>query len=598
MTNKNGGVFVDVAVIGGGAAGLTAALSAHSSLSVGVFAKRNFDYSASMRAQGGMAAAVGEGDNANKHAQDTIAAGAGLCDEQTVAQLLNDGGDAARWLETNGVIFNRGKQGEWDLAREGGHNERRVLHVEDRTGRAMTESLLHSARGKDNIELFENWMAVNLSRHNGKCRGFYALNLREKKVTAVNARFVVLATGGAAQAYLYSTAPENATGDGIAMAYRAGCTIADMEFAQFHPTCLYHPSARAFLISEAMRGEGARIVNKAGRRLMEGAHPQADLAPRDVVARAIDAEMKTSGDDCVFLEHSARDAAFWKKRFPGIVDFCARLGFDIPQDPLPVVPASHYSCGGVKTNARGKTDLPNLYAAGETASTGLHGANRLASNSLLECVVMGRRVGEAISQASGEDKTRAPQMPPWDEQRITASDEAVTVAHNWEELRRVMWNYVGIVRGGERLRRARRRIVLIREEIEDYYRRFAVDRDFLELRNLAQCAELIVEGALARLESRGLHHTTDHPQLLKRAQNTTLSRLMFEAKAKAINRRCPFSGDEIVAGALAEYGGGVVGFCNPNCRDDFKRAADDGFDGANQKMTAARDSLNKQLAAR
>lgn len=566
-------IFCDVAVIGGGAAGLTAALSADAGLNVEVFAKRGFDYSASMRAQGGMAAAVGKGDSIGKHADDTINAGAGLCDKDAVNALLSGGGAAADWLEKNGVDFNKGKGGEWDLAFEGGHTERRVLHKDDRTGKALTGALLNKARTRANINLRENMMAINLSVHNGECRGFYALDLPRRKVLAVNARFVVLATGGAAQAYLYSTAPDNATGDGIAMAYRAGCQIKDMEFVQFHPTCLYHPSARAFLISEAMRGEGARLTDKSGRFFMEDAHPRKDLAPRDIVARAIDARMKASGDDCVFLEHSAHPPAFWRRRFPGIVSFCAELGYVIGKDPLPVVPASHYSCGGVKTGGDGYTGLPGLYAAGEVAATGLHGANRLASNSLLECVVMGRRVGDVVSaKAKKATKREREKMPPWDERRITASDEAVTVAHNWEELRRVMWNYVGIVRSISRLRRARRRINLIREEIEDYYRRFAVERDFLELRNLAQCAALIVEGALARRESRGLHHNTDFPQCDKLPRDTGLSRAMFAAKAASANKHCPFSGGEIVAGAMTKYRGKWVGFCNPGCRDDFDGA--------------------------
>ena len=584
-----GDIFYDVAIIGGGAAGLTAALSTDPALNIAVFAKRGFDYSASMRAQGGMAAAVGDNDSINKHAEDTINAGAGLCDKRAVATLLAAGFDAARWLEENGVAFNRqsgGSGGKWQLANEGGHNERRILHIDDHTGRSLTGALLAQAKRRANIELCENKMAVNLSLHNGECRGFYALDFASRKVVAINARFIILATGGAAQAYLYSTAPDNATGDGIAMAYRAGCRIKDMEFVQFHPTCLYHPSARAFLISEAMRGEGARLTDKSGRRFMDGAHSLGDLAPRDIVARAIDAQMKASGDDCVFLEHSAHPAEFWRKRFPGIVSFCAQLGFDIPKDPLPVVPASHYSCGGVKTDENGYTGLPGLYAAGEVAATGLHGANRLASNSLLECVVMGRRVGKAVS-AKRESK---PPMPPWDERRITASDEAVTVAHNWEELRRVMWNYVGIVRSASRLRRARRRINLIREEIEDYYRRFAVDRDFLELRNLAQCAGLVVEGALARRESRGLHHTTDFPKRDDNARDTELSRDMFAAKALSANRQCPFSGGEIVAGAMMQYRGKWVGFCNACCRDKFADAVAAGsFDSA---LLAARDKLD------
>ncbi len=590
---KKGRIVCDVAVVGAGAAGLTAALSLPDSFSVAVFAKRAFDYSASMRAQGGMAAAVGEGDAVAKHAADTVASGAGLCDEAAVADLLADGEAAAKWLEEKGVLFNRENK-KWQLAREGGHGERRILHIDDRTGAALTGALLKAARAKKNITLREPWMAVNLSLHEGGCRGLYALDLRGREVFAADARFVVLASGGAAQAYLYSTAPENATGDGIAMAYRAGCEIADMEFTQFHPTCLYHPSARAFLISEAMRGEGAKLINKSGARFMEGAHPQAELAPRDVVALAIDAEMKASGADCVFLEHSARPAAFWRRRFPGIVEFCAKLGFAIPKDPLPVVPASHYSCGGIVTDARGKTNVPGLYAAGEVASTGLHGANRLASNSLLECVVMGRRAG---AQIANENRKAQPQMPPWDERRITASGEAVTVAHNWEELRRVMWNYVGIVRSGARLRRARRRIALIRGEIEDYYRRFAVDRDFLELRNLAQCAELIVEGALARRESRGLHQITDFPKPRANARGTVLSRKMFAAKANAANRRCPFSGDEIVAGALAEYKGKWVGFCNPECRDLFAHAAKNGFANADDCILAARGKLDEETVA-
>ena len=583
---------MDVAVIGGGVAGLTAALNLDERLRVGVFSKPPSSASASRWAQGGVAAVFDKADSFDMHVADTLAAGAGLCLESAVRDIVGDAPAAIEWLGGIGVNFDRAHNGALALGREGGHRMRRIVHVEDATGWAITKALTAKVRQKRNIRIFPAVMAVNLFAANGICQGFYALDMDGKKVLSVNAQAVILASGGGGKVYLYSTTPDNATGDGVAMAYRAGCRIANMEFVQFHPTCLYDPSGDCggpVLISEAMRGEGARLVNAEGDRFMHEYHVDGDLAPRDIVARAIDSQMKKSGADCVFLEHSKHDAKFWQKRFPNIVENCAQLGFDVPHTPVPVVPAAHYTCGGVVAGLDGTTDLSGLYALGETACTGLHGANRLASNSLLECVITGFRTAAAIN---GGGLVGREAIPAWDVRRITAPSEAVMVAHNWDELRRVMWNYVGIVRSDERLTRARRRIEWIREEIEDYYQKFVVNRDFLELRNLAQCAELIIEGALARRESRGLHYTADCPNKMSAAIDTVLDRKMFADKKRAVNRRCPFSGREIVAGGLSRYRNQVVGFCNPECRDKFSRAAAVDFKDAAPTIIAARKKLD------
>ena len=594
-------ISCDIAVLGAGAAGLCAALSVAPGLRVLVLAKREAGRSATALAQGGLAAALDQRDSPESHARDTLAAGAGLSRENVAREVAQAAPETVQWLARQGVPFNREnrKSGRASgranrnadgiaLAREGGHRARRVAHVDDQTGLAIVRALSARVRQRRNIALKTGFVAVNLVVRDGECVGLYALDRQAGKVVSVSARAVILACGGAGKVYLYATTPDDATGDGAAMAFRAGCEIANMEFVQFHPTCLFHPGrldAGAFLISEAARGEGARIVNARGEGVVD--HPDGDLAPRDVVARAIDREMKKTGADCAYLDFSAHREAFWRRRFPAIFSRLAELGIHPPRDRAPIVPAAHYSCGGAVADLDGRTALPRLYAAGEAACSGLHGANRLASNSLLECAVAGRRAGAAASAESP-----APARPaPWDERRISPPAEAVVVSHNWEELRRAMWNYVGVARGDERLARARRRVELILEESEAYYRAFKVDRDLLELRNLAQCARMIVEGALSRRESRGLHFNEDCPGLLPAAADTVLTRRMFENRARAANKTCPFSGRGIVANGLAEWRGRIVGFCNPGCRDLFARAAAGGFAGAKPAILKAREKL-------
>jgi L-aspartate oxidase len=485
------------------------------------------------------------------------------------------------------------------LGREGGHHARRIAHVDDTTGQAVIAALQAQVLKRDNITLLEHTIAVNAQVIGERCNGVYALHLLSGKVKTIGAGATVLATGGAGKVYLYATTPQDTTGDGVAIAFRAGCRVRNMEFVQFHPTCLNHPLSSSFLITEAMRGEGALLVNERGERFMLAHHPDAELAPRDIVARTIDFEMKSSGTDCVYLDLSTWPADFWQRRFPTIMRNCKALGLEAASNTkalrIPVVPAAHYCCGGVHTDLLGRTDIAGLWAVGETACTGLHGANRLASNSLLECVVTARRAAAVVAD---ELPVTTVALSPWDERRISAPRERVMVAHNWEELRRTMWDYVGIVRNDERLSRARRRIEWIREEIEDYYRRYVVSRDFLELRNLAQCAELIIEGALSRRESRGLHYNADCPHEAEQATDTLLLQQDFVRRRQAVNDFCPFSGRFIVANALTDYVGHVVGFCNPSCRDDFARAIVVDFSGVSEKILTAKEFFDERIAAR
>ena len=580
---------VDVAVIGGGAAGLSAALSLPQQIKVALFVKRQFSDCASAWAQGGIAAALSPADSASAHAADTLHAGDGLCDARAVRHMTESAAAAISWLDNMGAPFNReAAAGNYALAREGGHSARRIVHADDMTGQAVVTALGKKLQTAPNIQLQENSIAINLhASDDGRCCGFYVLHIPSGAVHVVNARAVILATGGASKVYLYATTPPDATGDGMAMAYRIGCAMRNMEFVQFHPTCLYHPQAPSFLISEAMRGEGARLINSEGAYFLDNAAATNELSPRDVVARAIDAEMKRSGTDCVFLDLSAHPLDFWQQRFPTIMRRCAKLGIDSSR--IPVVPAAHYTCGGVRTDLHGQTDLLGLYAAGETASTGLHGANRLASNSLVECIIGGRAAAAAIAE-NLPPPIKKP-MTAWDERRISAAAENIMVAHNWEELRRLMWNYVGIVRSDERLTRARRRLMWIGEEIEEHYRRYAVSRDFLEMRNLAQCAQLIVEGALSRRESRGLHFNMDCPHKLSQPHDTLLCRDDFIRRRQAINSVCPFSGRPITANSLADFAGQIIGFCNPQCRDDFMAAAANHFADARPEILSAREKL-------
>ncbi|HEB99339.1 MAG TPA: L-aspartate oxidase [Thiotrichales bacterium] len=511
----------DVLVIGSGAAGLRLALElADSSARVGVLAKGEITEGSSLYAQGGISAVLAPDDSFESHIRDTIEAGAGLCHPEVVRYTVEHGPEAIRWLVEHGVDFTRetDETGEhYHLTREGGHSHRRVIHAADATGRVVETSLVRCARAHDNIRLFERHIAIDLittaklGLPGHRCLGAYVLDRDRDRVEVFAAPFVVLATGGASKVYLYTTNPDTASGDGIAMAWRAGCRVANMEFNQFHPTCLYHPHAKSFLITEAVRGEGGRLLLPNGEPFMHRFDPRGELAPRDIVARAIDHEMKRLGVEHVLLDISHKPADFIKAHFPTIYSRCLEFGIDITREPIPVVPAAHYTCGGIMTDLHGRTDLPGLYAVGETAHTGLHGANRMASNSLLECLVFAQAAGHDILEHLDEAEP-PPALPPWDESRVTDSDEEVVVSHNWDELRRFMWDYVGIVRTNKRLERARRRVELLQHEIHEYYSNFRVTNDLIELRNLVQVAELIIRSAQSRKESRGLHYTLDYPE--------------------------------------------------------------------------------------
>jgi L-aspartate oxidase len=511
----------DVLIVGSGAAGLTLALHLPESVRVTVLSKGPLDAGSTAWAQGGISAALDATDSTEAHLQDTLEAGAGLCDPETVRFVVERGPALIRWLGELGVAFTREADAQLHLTREGGHRHRRVVHAADATGRAVQTTLESLVRTRPNVEVLEHHVALDLittaklglAPH--RALGLYAFDRRAGRVRALPASVVVLATGGASKVYRYTSNPDGATGDGIAMAWRAGCRVADLEFMQFHPTCLYHPGAKSFLLTEALRGEGARLMLPDGSPFMDRFHPQAELAPRDVVARAIDHEMKRLGADHLLLDISHQDPAFVRDHFPTLHERCLAFGFDMTREPLPVVPAAHYTCGGVLTDRAARTDLPGLYAVGEVACTGLHGANRMASNSLLECLVFGKAAAEDIVRRLGAAPAALPLPPPlpeWDESRVTDSDEEVVVAHNWDELRGVMWDYVGIVRTTKRLRRAQDRVALLQREISEYYGNFRVTNDLIELRNLALCAELIIRCALARRESRGLHYTLDHPE--------------------------------------------------------------------------------------
>ena len=511
----------DVLVIGSGAAGLSLALRLPPGTRTAVVSKRELREGSTYYAQGGISAVLDEADSIESHIQDTLSAGAGLCDEATVKLVVERGPENIRWLLSQGVEFTAqpptGSSG-YHLTREGGHSHRRVIHAADATGKVVELNLEQRARENPDITIFEHHIAVDLycTPREGatgprRCLGAYLLDRRAGQVKAIAARFVVLATGGANKVYLYTSNPDVATGDGIAMGWRAGCRVANMEFIQFHPTCLYHPQAKSFLITEAVRGEGGKLLLPNGERFMPRYDPRAELAPRDIVARAIDAEMKRLGIDCVYLDISHRDPEFVKSHFPTIYQRCLELGIDITREPIPVVPAAHYTCGGVMTDHQARTDIENLYAVGETAYTGLHGANRMASNSLLECLVFGELAARDMGRRLAENPPEITALPPWDESRVTDSDEEVVVSHNWDELRRFMWDYMGIVRSNKRLARAQRRINLLRHEIREYYSNFRVTNDLLELRNLADVADLIIQSALRRRESRGLHYNKDFP---------------------------------------------------------------------------------------
>ncbi|WP_332671846.1 L-aspartate oxidase [Aromatoleum sp.] len=517
----------DVLILGSGTAGQSLALRLANHLRVGLVTKRALLDSASNWAQGGIAAVLDTSDSIEAHIQDTFTASAGLCDPQATRFVVEHGKAAIEWLIGRGVPFTREDQSElgYHLTREGGHSHRRIIHAADATGAAVQATLSKQVQTHPNIEILENHIAIDLvlgekiGRPGEGCFGAYVLDIAKDQVVTVGARHTVLATGGAGKVYLYTTNPDVATGDGIAMAWRAGCRVGNMEFIQFHPTCLYHPHAKSFLISEAVRGEGGVLRLPDGTRFMPEHDPRAELAPRDVVARAIDFEMKKRGLDCVLLDISHKPADWLRSHFPNIHARCLELGIDITREPIPVVPAAHYTCGGIVTDLSARTDVPRLYSVGESAFTGLHGANRLASNSLLECLVFGEAAAKDILASAREE---FPVLPDWDESRVTDADEEVVITHNWAELRRAMWDYVGIVRTTKRLQRAQHRIRLLAREIDEFYSHFRVTNDLIELRNLVVTADLIVRCALRRRESRGLHYSRDFPETLPRARDTIL----------------------------------------------------------------------------
>jgi L-aspartate oxidase len=531
----------DVAIVGSGLAGLSVALHLAQTRTVAIISKRALLDGASNWAQGGIAAVLDSGDSHEEHINDTLVAGAGLCDEPATRYIVEHGREAIEWLIEQGVPFTRDASAEmgFHLTREGGHSQRRIIHAADATGHAVQLTLEQKVRAHPNITLFEQHCAIDVISSDKigarpahaaavtpRCLGLYVQDEKTGNVLTFEAEHTVLCTGGAGKTYLYTTNPDTATGDGIAMAWRAGCRVSNMEFIQFHPTCLYHPFAKSFLITEAIRGEGGRLLlppeagAAAGTRFMPMHDERGELAPRDVVARAIDFEMKKRGIDYVNLDISHQPPEFLKEHFPTIYARCLELGIDITKQPIPVVPAVHFTCGGIVTDLAGRTDLQGLYAVGETACTGLHGANRLASNSLLECLVIGRACAQFVA---AQPKFELPALPQWDESRVTNADEEVVISHNWDELRRFMWNYVGIVRTTKRLERAQHRIVMLKEEIDEYYRNFRITHDLLELRNLVDVAGLIVQSALSRHESRGLHFSRDFPATLPKALPSVLT---------------------------------------------------------------------------
>lgn len=521
-------LYHDVLIIGSGAAGLTAALKLPAHLSVAVISKAGLNSGSTPYAQGGIAAVLDPADSIDLHVNDTIAAGAGLCHADAVRLTVEHSRESIDWLINQGVEFTRDEGDNYHLTREGGHSHRRIIHAADATGRAVAEALSERARRADNITVYEDRVAVDLLTHRklslpgNRCVGAYILNTRSGHVETFRARFVVLASGGASKAYLYTSNPDGATGDGIAMAWRAGCRVANLEFNQFHPTCLYHPRAKSFLITEAVRGEGGFLKLPDGSRFMHRFDARAELAPRDIVARAIDHEMKRLGADCLYLDISHKPADFIRSHFPTVYDTCLEFGIDMTREPIPVVPAAHYTCGGIVTDGHARTDVNQLYAVGETAFTGLHGANRMASNSLLECLVYGRAAAAEIERIAAEVPP-PPAIPAWDESQVRDSDEDVVISHNWDELRRFMWDYVGIVRTTKRLQRAKHRVDLLHQEIRDFYSNYRVSKDLLELRNLVTISDLIICSALQRKESRGLHYTVDYPDLLEVAEDTILT---------------------------------------------------------------------------
>ena len=526
----------DVLIIGSGAAGLTLALSLAEQAKVAVLSKGALNEGSTWSAQGGIAAVLDDNDTTEAHVEDTLNAGAGLCHEDSVRFTVERGEKAIQWLIDQGVSFTKNHDNpDYHLTKEGGHSHRRIIHSADATGKAVHSTLIEKVTASPNIEIFEHHIAVDLitepdtSTGKVRCSGGYVYNRNANTVDVFQAKAVILATGGASKVYLYSSNPDSASGDGIAMAWRAGCRIANMEFNQFHPTCLYHPKAGSFLVTEALRGEGAHLKLPNGERFMQRFDERKELAPRDIVARAIDHEMKRLGSDCLYLDISHKPKAFISEHFPNVKARCLEFGIDITEQPIPVVPAAHYTCGGIVVNKQGQTDLDQLYAIGETSFTGLHGANRMASNSLLECIVYAQAAAESIQENLNDIVTPSPAAG-WDASRVTNSDEDVVISHNWDELRRFMWDYVGIVRTRKRLERATHRIKLLQKEIQEYYSNYQVGNDLIELRNLAMVAELIIRSAMQRKESRGLHYSLDYPNTSGVARDTILVPTNFAAQ--------------------------------------------------------------------
>ncbi len=531
----------DVIIVGSGGAGLSLALSLPEHFNIAVLAKSTLTDASTYYAQGGVAAVLDETDSIEQHIDDTMIAGVHLCEMDAVKQTVEGGKPSVDFLLKHGVQFTLDEQEQLHLTREGGHSQRRIIHAADATGRAISTTLVQRAQEKENITIFENYIAIDLICSqklglDGKNRalGLYALNEESAQVHTFLAPFTALACGGAMKAYLYTSNPDIATGDGIAMAYRAGCRVANMEFNQFHPTCLYHPQARSFLITEAMRGEGAYLRLPDGERFMLRFDERAELAPRDIVARAIDYEIKRLGIRHVWLDITHKDEGFIKEHFPTLYARLLELGIDITKEMIPVVPAAHYTCGGVVVDENSQTDIVGLYAIGETSYTGLHGANRMASNSLLECFVYGMSAAKHIQENFKADQA-IPEVPEWDDSQVTNPDEDVVILQNWDELRQTMWNYVGIVRTTKRLERALHRIEMLKKEITEYYQDYQVSKNLIELRNLVLVSEMIVRCAMQRKESRGLHFTLDYPELLPELRKTVLIPPSFEVETPLVN---------------------------------------------------------------
>ncbi|MFT6386633.1 MAG: L-aspartate oxidase [Cellvibrionaceae bacterium] len=532
----------DILVIGSGAAGLALALNLSQFGRIAVLSKNRLKDGSTWYAQGGIAAVLDDEDSIEAHVKDTLNAGAGLCHPDAVKFTVENSSDAIQWLVDQGVSFTRKEDdSDYHLTKEGGHSHRRIIHSADATGKAVHSTLIERIHESDNVDLFEQHIAIDLihqadaNSRRLRCSGAYVYDRENDQVCTFQAKVVILATGGASKAYLYTSNPDGASGDGIAMAWRAGCRVANMEFNQFHPTCLYHPRAKTLLITEALRGEGAYLTLPDGERFMHRFNAQKELAPRDIVARAIDHEIKRLGCDHLYLDISHKPADFIDEHFPNVKKSCLAYGIDITKDPIPVVPAAHYTCGGIMVDENGQTDLLNLYAIGETSFTGLHGANRMASNSLLECIVYARSAAINIKQTINS----IPDMDtpkPWDSSRVTNSDEDVVISHNWDELRRFMWDYVGIVRTQKRLERAQHRVKLLQREIAEYYSNYKVGNDLIELRNLATVSQLIIRSAMERKESRGLHYSLDFPELGRVARDTILVPTNFAAQNVIVDK--------------------------------------------------------------